>query len=81
MGLGPFALAVWAGLKAWRGADAHLRLNQSMSIIFAVFGVVALLAYLMSRIFLLVKTILVIPSMDPGVFQKPDFSVYWPHIG
>jgi hypothetical protein len=81
MGLGPFALSVWAGLKAWHGADAHLRLNQSMSMAFAVFGVIALLAYVMSRVYLLVETVLVIPYMDPGVFQEPAFSVYWPHIG
>jgi hypothetical protein len=81
MGLGPFALAVWAGLKAWRGADAHLRLNQTMSIAFGLFGVVALLAYIMSRVYLLVEIFLVIPYMDPRVYQEPDFSNYWPHFG
>jgi hypothetical protein len=81
MGLGPFALSVWTSLKVWGGADAHLRLNQTMSIAFAVFGVVALLAYIMSRVYLLVEIILVIPYMDPGVYQEPNFSVYWPHFG
>jgi hypothetical protein len=52
-----------------------------MSIAFAVLGAVALLAYIMSRIYLLVEIILVIPYMDPGVYQEPRFSVYWPHIG
>ena len=61
MALGPIALSVWAGLKAWRGAEAHLRLNQTMSIAFAIFAVVALLAYIFSRVYLLVEIILVIP--------------------
>ena len=81
MALGPFALSVWTGLKTWRGADAHLRLNQTMSIAFGVFGVIALLAYVMSRAYLLVEIILVLPYMDPGVYQEPDFPSYWPHFG
>ena len=40
MALGPFALSLWAGLKAWRGVDVHLRLNKTMSIAFSAFGVV-----------------------------------------
>ena len=81
MSLGPFALSVWAGLKTWRGADAHLRLNQTMSIAFGVFGVLALSTYIMSRVYLVVEIILVIPYMDPGVYQEPDFPTYWPHLG
>ena len=81
MALGPFALAVWGSLKMWRGADAHLRLNQTMSIAFGVFGVVALLAYIMSRIYLIVEIVIVIPFMDPGVYQEPSFPSYWPHFG
>ena len=52
-----------------------------MSIAFRAFGVVALLAYIMSRIYLLVEIILVIPFMDPGVCQEPSFPSYWPHFG
>lgn len=81
MRLGPFALSLWAGLKAWRGADAHLQLNQTMSIGFAVFGVVAPLAYIMSRVYLLVEVILLAPYMDPRVYQQPQFSALWLHIG
>ncbi|KAL8685371.1 MAG: hypothetical protein Q9218_007803, partial [Villophora microphyllina] len=81
MTLGPFALAVWAGLKIWRGADAHLRLNQTMSIAFGAFGVVALLAYGMSRVYLLIEIFLVIPYMDPDVYKEPSFPSYWPHFG
>lgn len=81
MALGPFALAVWGSLKMWRGADAHLRLNQTMSIAFGVFGIAALLAYTMSRVYLLVEIILVIPYMDRGVYQEPSFPSYWPHFG
>ena len=81
MALGPFAMSVWIGLKSWGGADAHLRLNQTLSIAFAIFGVVALLAYIMSRVYLVVEVIIVIPYMDPGVYQEPDFPSYWPHFG
>ena len=80
MGLGPFALAVWAGLKAWRGPDAHLRLNQTMSVAFAVSGFATLLAYIISRVYLLVETIAVIPYMDPVIYQEPKFPPYWPHF-
>lgn len=81
MALGPFALAVWGSLKMWRGADAHLRLNQTMSIAFGVFGIAALLAYTLSRVYLLVEIILVIPYMDPAVYQELSFPSYWPHFG
>lgn len=80
MGLGPFALSVWASLKAWRGPDAHLRLNQTMSIAFAIFGCVALLAYMMSRVYLLVEIIVAIPYVDPRIYQEPNFPSYWPHF-
>ena len=80
MTLGPFALSVWAGLKMWRGAAAHMRLNHAMSISFGIFGVLALLAYIMSRAYLLVEIILVVPYMDPGVYQEPNFGTYWPHL-
>jgi hypothetical protein len=80
MGIGPFAYIVWLGLKLWRGADAHLRLDQSMSIVFGVVGVIAFVAYIMSRVYLLVEIILVIPYSDPGVYREPDFSAYWPHF-
>jgi membrane protein implicated in regulation of membrane protease activity len=81
MALGPSALSVWAGLKARRGADAHLRLNQTVNIAFGKFGIVALLAYMMSRVYLLVEIILIIPYMDPGVYRVPSFPSYWPHLG
>lgn len=81
--LGPFALSVWAGLKTWRGADAHLRPNQTASIAFGVFGVVALPTYRMSRVYLqvVVEVVLVIPYMNPGVYREPSFSSYGPHFG
>lgn len=66
MALGPFALSLWAGLKTWRGVDVHLRLNKTMSIAFDADEVVALLAYIMSRVYLLVEIIFVIPYMDPS---------------
>ena len=66
MALGPFALSLWAGLKTWRGINVHLRLNKTMSIAFSAFGVVAFLTYIMSRVYLLVEIILVIPYMDPS---------------
>ncbi|KAK3377234.1 hypothetical protein B0T24DRAFT_592848 [Lasiosphaeria ovina] len=81
MTVGPVSLAVWAGLKAWRGADAHLRLNQAMSIGFGLFGALMFAAYLVSRVYLVVEIVIVIPYMDPGVFHTPDFSRYWPHFG
>jgi len=73
MALGPFSLSVWAGLKTWRGADAHLRLNQTASIAFGVFRIVALLACMIPRVYLRVDIILFIPYMDPGVYWEPSF--------
>ncbi len=81
IGLGPLAFSVWAGLKTWRGPDAHLRLNQAMSMTLGFFGVLASLAYAMSRVYLMVEVFLVIPYMDPGVYEVPNYAIYWPHFG
>ena len=80
MSIGPFAFAVWLGLKLWRGADAHLRLNMSLSIAFGAIGVCAAVAYFISRVYLLVEIVLVIPYVDPGVYVEPNFGSYWPHL-
>ncbi|RDL35312.1 uncharacterized protein BP5553_07243 [Venustampulla echinocandica] len=80
MVLGPFALAIWTGLKM-RGSDAHLRLNQALSIGFSVLGIVVFLSYMMSRVYLVVEIIIVLPYVDPRVYEMPDFAVYWPHFG
>lgn len=80
MVLGPFALAVWAGLKMC-GSDAHLRLNQTLSIGFSVLGIAVFLAYILSRVYLLVEIIQVVPYMDPRVYELPNFASYWPHFG
>lgn len=69
------ALLFWLLLH---GVD--LRLNQTMSIAFGVFGIVALLAYMMSRAYLLTEIIFVIPYMDPVDCRVRSFLSYWPHF-
>lgn len=81
MVLGPFAFSVWAGLKAWRGPDAHLHLNPTMSMILGILVVLVSLAYAMARVYLMVEIFFVIPYMDPGVYKMPNYAVYWPHFG
>ncbi|KAJ4367805.1 hypothetical protein N0V86_009641 [Didymella sp. IMI 355093] len=78
--IGPFAYAVWLGLKLWRGADAHLRLNQSLSIIFGVLGVTALIMYVFSRVYLIIEILLVVPFVDSRVYEEAELSAYWPHF-
>lgn len=81
MALGPMAFSVWASLKAWRGADAHLRLNNAISTVLGVFGILVALGYAMSRVYLIVEVFLVIPYMDTGVYEEPNYAIYWPHFG
>jgi hypothetical protein len=80
MELGPFSLAVWVSLETWEGPDAHLRLNQTLSLLFPTFGPIVLLAYILSRVYLTVEIFLVIPYIDPRVYQEPSFATYWPHF-
>ena len=37
--------------------------------------------YVFARVFLIVEVFLNVPYLDPGVYQMPDWSVYFPHIG
>lgn len=80
MGLGPLAFSVWAGLKAWRGPDAHLHLSKAMNVILGVLGILVSLAYVMARVYLMVEIFLVIPYMDPRVYTVPNYAIYWPHF-
>lgn len=59
MGLAHFAFTLRAGLKAGSGTDAQLSPSQTVRIAFCVYGYVGLLAYIVSRVYLLVKVILV----------------------
>lgn len=38
------------------------------------------LLYLSARVFLIVEVFLSLPHADPGVYQTPDWSPYWPHV-
>ena len=79
--LGPFAFIVWAGLKCWRGPDAHLNLSPAWSIILGVITAMGFLSYVISRLYLVIEVFAVIPYMDPGVYKMPEYSTYWPHVG
>ena len=79
--LGPFAFTVWAGLKTWRGPDAHLNLSLPWSIFLGVITTISFIAYVISRVYLVVEVFAVIPYMDPGVYKMPEYSIYWPHVG
>src|SRR5271155_3213015 len=57
-------------LEGIGGSDAHLRLNQALDLLFSAFGLIVLLAYILSRVYLTVKIFLVIPYMDPGVYRE-----------
>ena len=82
VGLGPLAFALWAIMKLVRGPDAHLNLNMAMSAVgLCLFVVPALLAYAAARIYLVVEVFYVLPYMDPGVYEMPRYSLYWPHFG
>lgn len=81
MGTVPFAFCVWFGLKKWKGGDAHLKLHPVLQVVFGVALFLTLLAYFMSRVYLLVEIVFVIPFMDLGVYQEPQFSAYWAHFG
>ena len=81
VGLGPLAFCVWAGLKAWRGPGAHLTLSKITGSALGVAALLVSLAYAASRVYLVVEAVLVIPYLDPSVYQEPDYAVYWPHIG
>ena len=43
-----------------------------------LFGCIVL--YIFSRVYLVVEVFLNLPYVDPGVYQTPSWSVYWPHI-
>lgn len=79
--LGPFAFIVWAGLKGWRGPDAHLNLSLGWSVAMGIVTSAAFLAYVLSRVYLVVEAFVVIPYMDPGVYEMPKYAVYFPHVG
>ena len=36
--------------------------------------------YAFARVFLVVEVFLNVPYLDPGVYQMPDWSVYFPHV-
>lgn len=73
-------MLMWVGLKPWRSADAHLRLNQAMSIRSGAFEVVLFVAYMASRVYLIVEVVLVIPYLDPGVYKPLALSEYRPQF-
>ncbi|KAL6354465.1 hypothetical protein LRP88_11802 [Fusarium phalaenopsidis] len=74
--VGPLGMVMWVGLRVWRGADAHLRLNRAMSVGFGAFGIVLFVAYMASRVYLIVEVVLVIPYLDPGVYKTLALSEY-----
>ena len=49
-----------------------------IAVIFIVFAVP--LFYVLSRVYLVVEVFLNLPYVDPGVYQTPNWSIYWPHI-
>jgi hypothetical protein len=79
MELGLFSLAAWVSLETWGGgSDAHLRLNQTLPIVPDFWTHCT--SCILSRVYLTVEIFLVIPYIDPRVYQEPSFATYWPHF-
>jgi hypothetical protein len=79
--LGPAAFVGWAGLRMWRGPDAHLRFGRAWSVVLGFVAGVAVVVYAVARVYLVVEVFVVLPYMDPEVYKLPEYAVYWPHVG
>ncbi|KAJ5774279.1 hypothetical protein N7457_009175 [Penicillium paradoxum] len=77
---GPLGFVIWAGLKVWRGPDAHLTLSLGWSVLLMIITALAFVAYATARMYLVVEVFVMIPYMDPAVYKLPEYAAYWPHF-
>ena len=83
---GPF-VAIWSNLTQlnynWASEEKSVRwqLHSIRHYVFVGIELPAHVLYVLSRIFLVVEVFLSLPYVDPGVFQTPNWSIYFPHIG
>lgn len=73
----PSGFALWLWLLLY---EVDLRFNQTMSIVPGVCIIFALLAHMMSRVYLLIEINLVEPYADPGDYRVPSSPAYRPHV-
>ena len=84
---GPF-VATWPNLillnNKWMpavGTGVRWQLYRIRHELISGIEVAALVLYVLSRIFLVLEVFLSLPYVDPGVYQTPNWSTYFPHIG
>ena len=57
-----------------------LTLRLSLGIVAVIIGGACYWLYAGSRVFLAVEGFLNLPYVDSGLYQTPNWSIYWPHI-